>query len=146
MFMKSCCFLSSDNMFGDFKQIIIYFENILRHFSLTHWGRGKIATISQTTFSNAFSGMKLYEFRLRFHWRLIVPEVRMNDILSLIQILAWRRPGEKPLSETMMVKLLMHICVTRPQWVKYGWNVFRWSDNTSDDFEQNTRSLYISLR
>ena len=33
----------------------------------------------------------------------------MNDILSLIQILAWRRPGEKPLSETIMVKLLMHI-------------------------------------
>ena len=31
--------------------------------------------------------------------------------------MAWRRPGDKPLSEPMMVNLLMHICVTRPQWV-----------------------------
>ena len=32
--------------------------------------------------------------------------------------MAWRRPGDKPLSETMMVRLPTHICVTRPQWVK----------------------------
>ena len=31
--------------------------------------------------------------------------------------MAWRRPGDKPLCETMMVSLLMHICVTQPQWV-----------------------------
>ena len=31
--------------------------------------------------------------------------------------MAWRRPGNKPLSGPMMVRLLMHICVTRPQWV-----------------------------
>ena len=31
--------------------------------------------------------------------------------------MAWRRPGDKPLSEPMMVSLLTHICVTRPQWV-----------------------------
>ena len=35
-----------------------------------------------------------------------------------MQIIAWRPPGDKPLSEPMMVSLLMHICVTRPQWVK----------------------------
>ena len=28
------------------------------------------------------------------------------------------RPGDKPLSEPMMVRLPTHICVTRPQWVK----------------------------
>ena len=32
--------------------------------------------------------------------------------------MAWRRPGDKPLSEPMMVSLLTHICVTRPQRVK----------------------------
>ena len=32
--------------------------------------------------------------------------------------MAWRRPGDKPLSEPMMVRLPTHICVTRPQWVK----------------------------
>ena len=31
--------------------------------------------------------------------------------------MAWRRLGDKPLSEPMMVSLPMHICVTRPQWV-----------------------------
>ena len=36
----------------------------------THWGRDKMAAISQTTFSDAFSWMKMYEFRLRFHWSL----------------------------------------------------------------------------
>ena len=32
--------------------------------------------------------------------------------------MAWRRPGDKPLFEPMMISLLTHICVTRPQWVK----------------------------
>ena len=39
-------------------------------------------------------------------------------IPALVQIMAWRRPGDKPLSEPMMFSLLTHICVTRPQWVK----------------------------
>ena len=30
--------------------------------------------------------------------------------------MAWRRPGDKPLSEPMVVRLPTHICVTRPQW------------------------------
>ena len=42
----------------------------------------------------------------------------VNNIPVLVQIMAWRRPGDKPLSEPMMVSLLMHICVTRLQWVK----------------------------
>ena len=42
----------------------------------------------------------------------------INNIPSLVQIMAWRRLGDKPLSEPMMVLLLTHICVTRPQWVK----------------------------
>ena len=42
----------------------------------------------------------------------------INNIPALVQIMAWRRPGNKPLSEPMMVCLLTHICVTRPQWVK----------------------------
>ena len=31
--------------------------------------------------------------------------------------MAWRRPGDKRLSEPIMVSLLTHICVTRPQWI-----------------------------
>ena len=46
-----------------------------------------------------------------------VPKIRINNVLALVQIMAWRRPGDKPLSEPMMVSLLMHIRFTRPQWV-----------------------------
>ena len=40
----------------------------------------------------------------------------INNIPTLVQIMAWCWPGGKPLSEPMMVSLLTHICVTRPQW------------------------------
>ena len=40
------------------------------------------------------------------------------DIPSLVQIMAWRRLGDKPLSEPMMVSLPTHICVTWLQRVK----------------------------
>ena len=41
----------------------------------------------------------------------------IDNIPALVQIKAWRRSGDKPLSEPMMVNSLTHICVTRPQWV-----------------------------
>ena len=47
-----------------------------------------------------------------------VPKGPINNYPALVQIMAWRRSGDKPLSEPMMVSLLTHICVTRPQWVK----------------------------
>ena len=47
-----------------------------------------------------------------------VPKGPINNIPALVQIMAWRRPGYKLLSEPMMVSLPTHICVTRPQWVK----------------------------
>ena len=46
-----------------------------------------------------------------------VRKVSINNIPALVQIMAWRRPGDKPLSRPMMVRLPTHICVTRPQWV-----------------------------
>ena len=63
-----------------------------------------------------------------------VPTGLINNIPALVQIMAWRRPGDKPLSEPMMVILSMHICVTRPQWVKTnsvlrdhsGYGLSRW--------------------
>ena len=52
-----------------------------------------------------------------------VPMGPINNIPAMVQIMAWRRPGNKPLSEPMMVVLPTHICVTRPQWVN---PIFRW--------------------
>ena len=40
--------------------------------TLTYWGRYKMDAISQTTFSSAFSWMKMFEFRLKFHWSLFL--------------------------------------------------------------------------
>ena len=46
-----------------------------------------------------------------------VPKGPINNIPALVQILAWCRSGDKPLSEPMIVSLWTHICVTRPKWV-----------------------------
>ena len=51
-------------------------------------------------------------FSLKF-----VPQGPINNMPALVQIMAWRLPGDKPLSEPMMVSLPTHIWVTRPQWV-----------------------------
>ena len=45
-----------------------------------------------------------------------VPKGPISNIQPLVQIMAWHRPGDKALSEPMMVRLPTHICVTRPQW------------------------------
>ena len=45
-----------------------------------------------------------------------VPKGPINNIPALVQIMVWRRPGDKPLSEPMVVSLPTHICVARPQW------------------------------
>ena len=82
--------------------------------ALTHWGRDKMATISQTTFSNAFSWMKMYEFRLKFHWSL-----SLGVKVTIFQ--HWFRYGLAP-SRRQTVSwtndvILTHICVTQPHWV-----------------------------
>ena len=44
-----------------------------------------------------------------------VPKFPINNIPSLVQIMAWCRPGDKPLSEPMVLSLLTNIGITRPQ-------------------------------
>ena len=44
--------------------------------------------------------MKIFEFLFKF-----VPNGPVNNIAALVQIMIWRRPGDKPLSEPMMVSL-----------------------------------------
>ena len=43
---------------------------------------------------------------------------------ALVQIMAWRRSGDKPFSEPMIVSLPTHICVTWPQWVNTLFNQY----------------------
>ena len=63
-----------------------------------------------------------------------VPKGPIYNIPALVEIMARCQPGDKPLSQPMMINLLKHICVTRPQWVKvyipYQWyHVEWWLDN-----------------
>ena len=51
-----------------------------------------------------------------------VPKGPINNIPALVQIMAWRLPGDKPSSEPMIVSLSTHICVTRPHWVNLVFN------------------------
>ena len=60
--------------------------------------------ISQTTFSNALSWKKMFEIRKKNSVKF-VPNGPINSIPTLVQIMAWRRPGDKPLSEPMAVSL-----------------------------------------
>ena len=82
-----------------------------------------------------------------------VPKGQINNISALVQIMAWRRPGDKPLSEPMMASLLTHICVTQPHtlwpiqtgcdfagnvslmkkwefWLKFHWSLFPRTQST----------------
>ena len=65
---------------------------------LTHWGRDKMAAISQTIFLNGNLWISI-KISLKF-----VPKGLFNNIPELVQIMAWRRLGDKPLSEPMMVR------------------------------------------
>ena len=49
--------------------------------------------------------------------QIFVPRVWIDNIPASVQIMDCCRLGENRLSEPMMVILLTHICVTRPQWV-----------------------------
>ena len=58
----------------------------------------QMADISRATSSNAFCWMKIFEFRLKFHWNL------------LPRVVVW---------------LLTHICITRLQWVNMPLSVVK---------------------
>ena len=73
---------------------------------------GYFADIFKTSFLNENIWI-LLKIPMKF-----VLKIWINNIPTLVQIMAWPRPGNKPLSETVMVSLLMHIYITWPQWVK----------------------------
>ena len=97
-------------------------ENVFAHcrpfclgYTVSHWGRDKIADIFQTTFTNVFSWMKMYEFRLKFHWSLFL---RLQ--LTIVQYWFRQWHGADQATSHYLNQwwssLLTHIRVTRPQW------------------------------
>ena len=60
--------LKHDTLYGEISRSL----EVNIYMDLTHWDRDKMAAISQTMFSNAFSWMKMCEFCLRFDWNLFL--------------------------------------------------------------------------
>ena len=80
---------------------LLYHKTIVPTLTVwTHWGRDKMADISRRHFQVHF-----------LEWKCLNFDCNFTDYVHKIP------PGDKPLSEPMMARLLMHICVTRPQWV-----------------------------
>ena len=82
---------------------------------LTHWGRENGRHFPDDIFKWIFLNENVWTsiiISLKF-----VSRGPINNIPKLVQLMAWRRPGDKALSEPMMARLPTHIRVTRPQWV-----------------------------
>ena len=84
--------------------------------------------------------MKLYEFPIKISLKFS-PKGPINNIAALVQIMASRRSGGKPLSEPMMVRLPTHICVARPQWVNKAKQTSASMISNISFFTQNYDSL-----
>ena len=90
----------------------------MKNYINTLWPRQNGRHIADDTFKRIFMNENVIisiNISLKF-----VPKGLINNITALVQIMAWRRPGDKPLSDPVMVSLLTHICVTRPQWVNHN--------------------------
>ena len=82
---------------------------------LSHWGRYKWPLFSRRhciCISLNENVWILTKTSLTF-----LPKDPINDIPALLQIMAWRRLGDEPLSKPMLVRLRTHVSVTLPQWV-----------------------------
>ena len=83
---------------------------------LTHWGWHKWTPFCRRHFQIQIFLNKNVWISLQISLKFLA-KVWINNIPVLVQVMAWRRPGDKPLSEPMMVSLLMHICLPPTQWV-----------------------------
>ena len=104
-----------------FSRVLIYLINTLRP---RQNGRHFPDDIFKWIFVNENAWISI-NISLKF-----VPRGPISHIPALVQMMAWRWPGDKPLSEPMMVILPTHICATRPtrSWACYEmkpWSIRR---------------------
>ena len=92
---------------------------------LTHWGREEMDTISQTTFSDACSWMKMHEFRLKFHWSLLLRFeltifqhwFRRQAIINYLWWSnCWRIYASLGLNELISCQMLRWNCIINMTW------------------------------
>ena len=70
---------------------------------LTYHRPAKMAAVSQSAFSSEFSWMKNLVFWFEFHW-IYVPKGPTDNNPALVYTMAWRRIGDRPLSEPMLTR------------------------------------------
>ena len=101
--------------------------------SLTYWGRDNGRHFADDIFKWIFLNESVWipiKISLKF-----VPKGPINKIPALVQIMAWCRPGDKPLSEPMM-----------PQWVNIVWKRQNGHHITDDIFKRLQLLDFASLK
>ena len=99
-----------------------------------HWVWHKTVVIFQTTFSNAFSWMKIYEFRLRFHWSLFL-RVQLTIFQHWSRL--WLGPYQATshrLNQWWLVFWSMYASLGRNELYKKIWSVTKENGSHSDKF------------
>ena len=94
----------------------------------THWGRDEGPPFRRRHFRTHFLNDNIWISNKIT--RKFVSKGPINNIPALVQIVAWRRPGDKPLFEPMMVRLLRLISVIQRQWDK------QWGDQMKAGIQQ----------
>ena len=82
-----------------------------------HWGQDKFA---DNIFKCIFLNENVWIF-IKI-WLKFISKVRINNIPALVQIMAWRQPGDKPLSEPMMslvADAYMRMNMNEAEWCIY---------------------------
>ena len=103
---------------------------------LTHRCQYKMAAISRRHFQMYFLEWKLWmsiKILLKFF-----PKGPINNILSFVQIMAWRRPGDNPLSEQ-----IVYWRILKPLGLEYIVLVF---NHLHHVMQQETPNVWIKLR
>ena len=68
---------------------------LLISFISTHRGRDEMSTVLHTTFSNAFSRKKPFQFETKFHQNMFLGVRPLGSDPPLVQMMAWFPTGEK---------------------------------------------------
>ena len=68
---------------------------------LSYFGLNKMADILQRTVSNAYPWIKMFAFRIIYHWKCLLRD-SVDKKSALLEILDWYRIGNEPSSKPMM--------------------------------------------
>ena len=107
----------------------------LTHLSLEKMAANQADDIFNCIFLNEHDRI-LIQISLKY-----VPRSPIDNKTALVQVMAWRRTGDKPLPGPMMTQFIHHIFDTRGRWV-YKWGVLQLS---SSIFPMDTFLLPLNI-